>query len=209
MHQIARPAWFVGLTLNAFFATVFAGSSVGLAAGGLSINGTPSKSATVGHAWTFTPSVSGAAATTLRFSIANKPTWASFNTATGALGGTPSKPNVGSYSNIDISASDGTTKVALPAFAVTVTQIGSKAATLSWSAPTTNSDRSALTNLAGYRIYFGTSSTSLTNSITVSSVGITSYVIGNLNPGTYYFAIMAYSTAGVRSRLSNIVSHVG
>jgi hypothetical protein len=159
MQQIARPAWFVRLTLNAFFATVLAGSSVGLAAVGLSINGTPSK------------------------------------------------PNVGSYSNIDISASDGTTKVALPAFAITVTQIGSKAATRSGSAPT-NSDGSALTNPAGYRIYFGTSSTSLTNSITVSSVGITSYVIGNLNSGTYYFAIMAYSTAGVQSQLSNIVSHV-
>ena len=96
--------------------------------------------------------------------------------------------------------------MSLSAFTIAVTQFGSKTATLSWGAPTTNTDGSALTNLAGYRVYYGTSSTALTNSITVNCIGITTYVISNLGSGKYYFAVMAYTKAGTESNLSNIVS---
>jgi Fibronectin type III domain len=171
------------------------------------ISGTPATSVVAGHAYAFKPTATAAAGKTLQFSMANKPAWASFSASTGALAGTPAAASVGTYAGIVISASDGTTKVALPAFAITVTQVGEKSATLSWDAPTKNMDGSALTNLAGYRIFYGTSRNSLTQSITISSVGMTMYVISNLSPGTtYYFAIMAYNTAGVQSNLSTIVS---
>ncbi|MBN8444009.1 MAG: tandem-95 repeat protein [Gammaproteobacteria bacterium] len=58
--------------------------------------------------------------TTLVFSISNKPSWASFNTTTGALTGTPQNSQAGVYSNIVISVSDGQLMSALPAFAITV-----------------------------------------------------------------------------------------
>src|SRR5450631_275502 len=172
------------------------------------IAGAPAKSVVAGQAYAFKPTATVAAGKTLSFSIAHKPAWASFSTSTGALGGRRAAANVGTYSNIGISASDGTTKVALPAFAITVTQIGTKSATLSWAAPTTNADGSALTNLAGYVIYYGTSKTALSHSITISSVGITTYVISNLGSSTYYFAILAYNASGVQSNLSNIVSGI-
>ena len=101
--------------------------------------------------------------------------------------------------------SDGTTTVSLPAFAIAVTEVGAKSATLSWKPPTVNSNGSALTNLAGYRIYYGTSATSLTHSITINSVGVTTDVVTDLSPGTYYFALMAFNTAGTESKLSNVV----
>jgi mannan endo-1,4-beta-mannosidase len=55
------------------------------------------------------------------YSIQNKPTWATFNTATGALQGTPRAADVGKYPNVVISASDGASTASLPAFNITVT----------------------------------------------------------------------------------------
>jgi hypothetical protein len=223
MHNIAPPNSFVRLTAYLIFAFLVAASPIGLAVSAVTITGSPPKTTTVGppptisgtpaksvvaaHAYAFKPTATVAAGKTLRFSIANKPPWATFSASTGALAGTPAAASVGTYSGIVIGASDGTTKAALPAFTITVTQIGEKSATLSWVAPTQNTDGSALTDLAGYRIVYGTSRNLLTQSITVNSVGITAYVISNLSPGsTYYFAIKAYNTAGGQSNLSTIVS---
>jgi hypothetical protein len=83
---------------------------------------------------------------------------------------------------------------------------GVSTATLSWVAPDQNTDGSALTNLAGYRIYYGTGVDALTEVIEVPTVGITAYVIDNLAAGTYYFSIRAYTSAGIESPLSNVVS---
>jgi hypothetical protein len=79
-------------------------------------------------------------------------------------------------------------------------------ATLSWAAPDQNTDGSALTNLAGYRIYYGTSAAALNQVIDIATVGMTTYVVDDLTSGTYYFSIRAYNAAGVESELSNIVS---
>lgn len=80
------------------------------------------------------------------------------------------------------------------------------AATLSWAAPDQNTDGSPLTNLAGYRIYYGTSANTLDQVIEINTIGITEYVIDNLTAGTYYFSIRAYNSVGLESALSNIVS---
>jgi hypothetical protein len=170
------------------------------------ISGTPATSATVGTAYSFTPSASDANGDTLTFSIANKPSWATFSTSTGRLSGTPAASHAGTYSNIVISVSDGKAKVSLPAFSITVKQAVAQAATLSWTPPTANTDGSSLTNLAGYRIVYGTSSSVLSNTINVSNPGVTSYVVENLSPGTYYFALKAYTSDGRESALSNVVS---
>ena len=76
---------------------------------------------------------------------------------------------------------------------------------LSWTPPTTNTDGSQLTNLAGYKIYYGTSSGHYTQSVNAGNV--TSYTITNLTDGVkYYFAATAYNTAGAESGYSNEVS---
>jgi hypothetical protein len=83
---------------------------------------------------------------------------------------------------------------------------GTGMATLSWQAPTTTTEGSALTDLAGYRIYYGTNSSDLTQSVQITSVGIQTYAIDNLGAGTWYFAVRAVTAAGVESALSDIVS---
>jgi uncharacterized lipoprotein NlpE involved in copper resistance len=83
---------------------------------------------------------------------------------------------------------------------------GNGTATLSWEAPTTTTSGSALTDLAGYRIYYGISASDLSQSIQLNTVGVQTYVIDNLGQGTWYFAIKAVTTVGVESALSDVVS---
>lgn len=82
------------------------------------------------------------------------------------------------------------------------------AATLSWTPPTQNTDGTSLTNLAGYRLSYGTSATALTSTIQIANPGTSSYIVSNLAPGTHYFAVRAYNSAGVESSNSNVVSKV-
>lgn len=169
------------------------------------IGGSPATSIAVGSAYAFAPSSSDADGDALTFSIANKPAWATFSTSTGQLSGTPAAGDVGTASGVTISVSDGNTSTALAAFSITVTQVATGSATLSWMAPTQNTDGSALTNLSGYRIYYGTSATSLTQSVDLPNAGILTYVLGNLSPATWYFAVKAVA-GGVESDLSNVAS---
>ena len=76
-------------------------------------------------------------------------------------------------------------------------------AILQWDAPTTNTDSTPLTDLAGYRIYYGPSATQLNRTIDVGLV--TTYTL-QLLPGTYYFAVTSKNTAGIESDYSNIVT---
>ena len=79
-------------------------------------------------------------------------------------------------------------------------------ATLVWSAPTTNTDGTPLTDLAGYKVHYGTTHGSYPNTITIGNV--TSYSINNLTSGTYYFSLTSYDTSGMESGYSNEVSKV-
>jgi hypothetical protein len=168
--------------------------------------GSPSHAAKVNQAYWFKPSASDANGDKLTFSITNKPAWAAFNTATGALSGTPSKSSVGTTSSIVIRVSDGKLTAALPSFSLTVTTSSAGTATVSWTPPTRNVDGSALTSLAGYRIRYGTNRSSLSNTITVTNVGVTRYVVQNLPVGTWYFGVQAYSSGGAQSALSTLAS---
>ena len=170
------------------------------------ISGTPAGSVTAGNSYSFRPAAGDPEGATLTFSIVNKPAWAVFTTSTGRLYGTPGSSRVGSYSNIRISVSDGQSTVSLPAFSITVSEApATGSATVSWSPPATNVDGTPLTNLAGYRVVYGQSSSDLSNSLEIPGPRITSAVIEALTPSTWYFAVKAYTTAGIESDLSNVV----
>jgi hypothetical protein len=77
------------------------------------------------------------------------------------------------------------------------------AATLEWRAPDTYTDGSPLTNLAGYRIYYGTDVAQMQNKIDVTNPGVLTYVVEGLPPNTYYFAVTAVTAAGHESERSN------
>jgi hypothetical protein len=84
------------------------------------ISGTPSTSVNAGSAYSFTPSASDPGGGALSFSIQNSPSWARFSSSTGQLTGTPASSDVGTYSGITISVSDGHASASLPAFSIAV-----------------------------------------------------------------------------------------
>ena len=79
-------------------------------------------------------------------------------------------------------------------------------AALTWTPPTENTDGSALANLAGYRVYFGSSASALTQKVDITNAGLTAYVLENLPAGTTYFAVAAINSAGVESAVSSLGS---
>lgn len=170
------------------------------------ISGTPTAAVNASTPYTFTPTAADADGDTLAFSIQNKPAWATFSTTTGKLSGTPAAADVGTYSNIAIAVSDGQASTALSAFAIAVTTVSNGRATLSWTAPTSNTDGSTLSNLTGYRILYGTSASSLTNTIAINNASVTTYVVENLSPATWYFAITAVNSQGAESSNSNVAN---
>ncbi len=82
-------------------------------------------------------------------------------------------------------------------------QIGSTA--LSWAAPTARTDGSALTNLAGYKIFYGRMSGIYDYQIDINNPAVLTYVVENLVSGDWYFALAAYDTEGLESDRSNEV----
>jgi len=129
------------------------------------------------------------------------------------LTGTPTTADVGVNVDVQITASDGTTSAALPAFEITVNPATTSAnstqgsITVGWAAPTDNTNGSNLTNLNGFKVYYGSASKQYTQSVTVSSPSALSQMINALTVGqTYYFAVTAVSSAGVESSYSPEVS---
>jgi len=172
------------------------------------ISGTPPTSVMAGSGYAFQPTASDPAGKLLSFSVQNKPAWASFSIASGQLAGTPSSVQTGTYANIVISTSDGTAASALPAFSFTVMSppVTTGSAVLALTPPTQNSDGSALTDLAGMRVYYGTSASSLTQVLDLPGATATTYTLGNLASGTWYFAATAYTSGGQESSPSATAS---
>jgi len=176
--------------------------------GTLSISGAPPTAVAASVAYSFIPTASDLRGASLSFSIANKPSWASFSAATGMLRGTPGVGDVGAYRNITIRVSDSTTQVSLPPFSVEVVAMATGSVTVNWLAPEEQTDGSPLTDLSGYKIYWGTSPGDYPNSWRVNHPGVVTYVIENLTPGTYYLVATAFDSDGVESEYSDIVSEV-
>lgn len=116
------------------------------------IQGNAATTAASGHAYLFQPAATDPDGLTLEFGIWNKPAWASFDSTTGRLSGTPTAADSGTYSNIIITAYDGYHKASLAAFTLVV-----KAAAVSGAGPTTtgtdNFPRLGLLSTGGPQLY--------------------------------------------------------
>ncbi|MFZ9054138.1 MAG: putative Ig domain-containing protein [Woeseiaceae bacterium] len=183
--------------------------SAGVASGGSgnsapSISGTPPSQVNANNLYSFTPTASDVDEDTLTFSISGLPPWAAFDTRTGELHGLPSDADVGVYDSIKITVfDDNSASDSLGPFSVTVQAISMGSVTLNWQPPTQNEDGTPLVDLAGYGIYWGTSAGDYPNSVKIDNPGISTYVVDNLAPGTYYFAATSFNYAGVESGYSD------
>ncbi len=98
-----------------------------------SISGTPAGSVDQDSYYSFIPTATDPDQDPLTFSISNKPAWASFNTASGELSGTPLREHVGVSDNIIIRVTDGALSTDLAPFSVEVKAVN--------QAPQANHDR--------------------------------------------------------------------
>lgn len=171
-----------------------------------SISGSPAAAVKSGEQYLFTPSASDPDGDTLTFSVQNKPSWADFDVDTGSLSGIPTLGNTGMYSGVVVSVSDGDLSSSTPTFSIEVTSVATASTTLSWSAPTQNEDGSMLMDLRGFVIHYGKTSGTYSNQIRIDNPTVTTYVVDNLSPGTYFFTATAFNASGVESRLAGEIS---
>jgi len=174
------------------------------------IGGDPIASVTVGEVYSFTPYASDPDGDELVFSVSNLPTWASFDLLTGTLSGSPATDDIGIYEDILIGVSDGSAAEVTLAMAITVdgVQEPSGTATLSWEIPTTRADGTplALSEIEGYRLYMGSTSTDLVMIVDLNDSAQTRYLVNGLASGSYFFSVTTYDTDGNESTYSNIAA---
>ncbi len=135
-------------------------------------------------------------------------TWTSDQGHTGTASGTDSWtveqiPLELGTNTITVSATDGGGDTSADTIVINRESTSGGSATLSWEAPTERTDGTALTDLAGYTIHYGRMSGVYDYQIDVNTAGIATYVIENLVPGDWYFAMTAYDSEGMVSELSN------
>jgi hypothetical protein len=170
------------------------------------ISGTPAVSVLADGTYLFQPTATDADADPLSFTISNKPGWASFSTVTGQLSGAPGLGNVGTYTNIVISVSDGKVNTSLPEFAIEVdappVQTGSL--TLSWQAPVTRTDGTplSLADIKGYRIHYGPTAGNYNSHLELDDGTAQQVTLTGIPPGTYYLVMTTYDDTGLESGYS-------
>jgi hypothetical protein len=177
------------------------------------IEGVAPKSVPLNGTYAFRPSASDPDGDTLTFQIANKPSWATFNTVTGELTGKPTQ--TGTFADVAISATDGTYTASLAPFTIVVEPAGSTAVgsnapssgsgvSIAWTAPTERANGAPLTDLSGFLIAYGTSEQALTYSVYIDNPAVDRFVFQDLKPGKYYFAVRAVTAKGELGELSEL-----
>ncbi len=104
-----------------------------------------------------------------------------------------------------ISSIDGTKKtIVITINGVDEATITGTDINLSWVAPAEREDNSGLllSEISGYKVYYGTTSGKYPNTIPVNNGSATGYTITGLNSGTYYFVVTTLDTDGRESQYS-------
>jgi len=79
---------------------------------------------------------------------------------------------------------------------------GKGTALMSWTSPTDNTDNSTLTDLAGFKIYYGTFPGEYDRTITINNPGLSSYLVENLASSDWFFVMTAFNISGIESAYS-------
>ena len=104
---------------------------------------------------------------------------------------------------VTVTAIDGSGVSASRTIVIKRESSGTGSVTLSWQAPTTREDGTPLTNLAGYYIHHGRMPGVYDSEVKLTNPGLTTYVVENLSPGTWYFVLSSYDSDDIESVYSN------
>ena len=175
------------------------------------INGTPGVAVEAGSLYQFLPSASDTDGDPLTFSVSNKPTWTTFEAANGLMSGIPGESDVGLYSGIVVSVSDGQITTSLPAFTISVSSpFSNTAPTINGSPPATvtegrpysftptasDADQDPLTySISGRPLWttFDSSSGTLSGIPTSANVGVHSGIVISVSDGSAISRLRGFS----------------
>jgi hypothetical protein len=156
------------------------------------INGVPETAISEGAFYNFMPSAYDPDGDALNFSITNLPHWASFNTSTGAVYGTPTATDIGQYQNILITVSDGQTMASLSGFDLEVLEV-----------PVEVPINPLAHQITGYTIYMGTAPDALALQTTLDTGSDLGFSAELMASDTFYFSIIAHDINGDNIFLTN------
>jgi Putative Ig domain/Fibronectin type III domain len=173
--------------------------------------------AQVGAAFDYLPMAQDPESDTLQFTATNLPPWASLDSISGRIRGTPGPMDAGVYEAISITVADAMHKVVTAPFSITVNpalepmlepalELGSGVASLQWETPPSKVSGEPLDDLAGYRILYGRSSSDLDHSVLITNPATTSYQFSTLSPGVWYFAVVAVNANGLEGPPTTLAS---
>lgn len=149
----------------------------------------------------FQPSASDPDGDRLTFSASNLPPWASVDSSTGRISGTPGANDIGEYQSITVTVADASHQASIAPFTIVVSAAGGSpvagGASLQWVAPPSKVDGTPLDDLAGYRIAYGRTAEDLDNSVFIENPAATSYRFDTLEGGVWYFAVIAVNASGL------------
>jgi hypothetical protein len=174
-------------------------------AAGLQVAGPRLDAAIAGQRYEFLPEIGDVDTNSVVYTIENRPAWATFDAATGVLGGVPAASDVGSRQHVRITATAGGAS-ATHEFDLQVVATAAGVAEIALNAPLTRTDGSSLGNLAGYRIYYGKTATRLDHFVDVKDAGVAGAQVSGLTPGTWYFVATAYDASGFESEPTEVAS---
>ena len=163
----------------------------------------------VGATLDYQPTVHDPDRDALQFTAVNLPPWASLDSTSGHISGTPGPDDAGLYESISITVADATHKVVTAPFSITVNpalESGTGVASLQWETPPSKVDGQPLDDLAGYRILYGRSSSDLDLSVLIGDPAITSYEFSTLASGVWYFAVVAVNSGGLEGPPTSVVN---
>jgi hypothetical protein len=174
-----------------------------------SLTGTPETSVAAGTDYSFIPTVNDPDNDSLSFDVSNLPSWASFDGQIGAITGQPQESDIGTYTDIIVSVSDGDVTVSTSPFDIEVTnaQVETGSLGLRWTAPATREDGTVLevSEIDGYNIYLGETTQTMQVEVDLNDGQADSVTVENIPLGTYFVALTVYDSEGNESDLSNVL----
>jgi hypothetical protein len=99
-------------------------------------------------------------------------------------------------------------RVALICLALGATMLAcsSGTANLTWTAVDRDIHGAPLKDVVGYKVYYGRSPRDLRYVVVLSDPRQTTYQVGRLSRGTWYFSVAAYTRDGMQGTVSNVSS---